>query len=74
MCGIAGIYGINSAESRIMIQKMTDALIHRGPDAGNVKVYEKIALGQRRLSIIDLSSAANQPFFDVSDKDSLLIH
>jgi asparagine synthase (glutamine-hydrolysing) len=68
MCGIAGICGINTEESNKMIQNMTDALIHRGPDSGDVKVYEKIALGQRRLSIIDLSSAANQPFFDVSKR------
>jgi asparagine synthase (glutamine-hydrolysing) len=74
MCGIAGVCGINAEESSKMIQKMTDALIHRGPDSGDVKVYEKIALGQRRLSIIDLSSAANQPFFDVSKRYAMVFN
>ena len=45
------------------IKKMNNLLIHRGPDSGGIWCDEKnkIYLGHRRLSIIDLSSRANQP-------------
>jgi len=45
---------------------MTDRLAHRGPDAGGVCVIGPVALGHRRLSVIDLSEANNQPFLDAS--------
>jgi asparagine synthase (glutamine-hydrolysing) len=62
MCGIAGIISNNnSLISSERIKKMTDALAHRGPDAEGNWVSSSIALGNRRLSIIDLSSAGNQP-------------
>jgi asparagine synthase (glutamine-hydrolysing) len=51
-----------------MIRRMTDAMAHRGPDADACWVEDNIALGHRRLSIIDLSAAANQPFIDVSGR------
>ena len=40
---------------------MTDSLVHRGPDAEGQWISPVIALGNRRLSIIDLSNAGNQP-------------
>ena len=43
---------------------MTTALAHRGPDAEGFYQDPCISLGHRRLSIIDLSTAANQPFQD----------
>jgi len=46
------------------IRMMTAAMSHRGPDADGFFSEGKVALGHRRLSIIDLSSAANQPFSD----------
>ena len=62
MCGIAGIISINSSLiSTGRIQKMTDTLVHRGPDAEGQWINSAIALGSRRLSIIDLSNAGNQP-------------
>lgn len=61
MCGIAGIVG-NNANKEILF-KMLDAQKHRGPDFTGHKVNERqFALGHNRLSIIDLSAAANQPF------------
>src|SRR5580698_3379750 len=51
-----------------MIRRMTEAMAHRGPDAEACWVEDNIALGHRRLSIIDLSAAANQPFIDVSGR------
>ncbi|MDP3763418.1 MAG: asparagine synthetase B, partial [bacterium] len=52
MCGITGI--INSKE-KDTIEKMTRALYHRGPDDDGYFTDEYIALGMRRLSIIDLA-------------------
>ena len=63
MCGIAGILHFNNIPvERSLIQKMTDTMAHRGPDADGFFVDDQIALGFRRLAIIDLSEAANQPF------------
>ena len=42
---------------------MCDSISHRGPDAEGIFVDSKIGLGHRRLSILDLSSNANQPYF-----------
>ncbi len=65
MCGITGIVGIkNSDVAREKIAGMNDAVKHRGPDADGTFVHEKIALGHRRLSIIDLNKNANQPLSD----------
>ena len=62
MCGIAGIISNNSSlVTTDRIKKMTDALAHRGPDAEGHWVNSTTALGNRRLAIIDLSNAANQP-------------
>jgi asparagine synthase (glutamine-hydrolysing) len=47
---------------------MNDAMSHRGPDADGFFEEPGIAFGHRRLSIIDLSSAANQPFRDASER------
>ena len=65
MCGIAGILEFNNgAADAGIIRRMTDALSHRGPDADGFFAENELAFGHRRLSIIDLSAAANQPFFD----------
>lgn len=60
MCGIAGIYHPNGARQETLKQ-MTDAISHRGPDAEGFFVEGAFGLAHRRLSIIDLSTAANQP-------------
>ncbi len=61
MCGIAGF--ISNKYSKDNLIKMTTAIEHRGPDAkGHYFNFDKgIGLGHRRLSILDLSNAANQP-------------
>lgn len=60
MCGIAGTIGW--ADERV-IKAMTEALAHRGPDDQGLYVDKagRVALGHRRLSIIDLSAAGHQP-------------
>jgi len=55
MCGIVGFTNaINN--SNVVIGEMMDRIKHRGPDAEGKYVDEDIALGHRRLSIIDVSS------------------
>lgn len=75
MCGISGIVGLgNRQESEKLIRVMNDALSHRGPDAEGFYVEDHMALGHRRLSIIDLSTAANQPFTDPSGRFILVFN
>ena len=65
MCGIAGIYNLNSEKLNIDdLIKMTDSMIHRGPDGAGYELYnnETLGFGHRRLSILDLSEAGKQPF------------
>ncbi|MEP7229588.1 MAG: asparagine synthase (glutamine-hydrolyzing) [Ginsengibacter sp.] len=63
MCGIAGYISLTNSISPDELIKATTTLHHRGPDAGGFYFSEdeKIGLGHRRLSILDLSSSANQP-------------
>lgn len=63
MCGIAGYFYLDQEHTaeQALIQNMTDTLAHRGPDNGNYYLDGNVALGHRRLSIIDLSESANQP-------------
>lgn len=66
MCGLAGyLSGAEPPEPGI-VERMNARLAHRGPDAGGVAVIGPVALGHRRLSVIDLSEANNQPFLDSS--------
>lgn len=69
MCGINGIYGLEGlSHPEGIVQRMNDAMAHRGPDAGAVHRDGNIAFGHRRLSIIDLSEAGNQPFFSADGR------
>lgn len=75
MCGIAGIYFFKKSQGdRSAIKRMTDAMQHRGPDADGFYTDEHVALGHRRLSIIDLSTAANQPFTDHSGRYRIIFN
>src|SRR5690606_21135409 len=70
MCGINGRYSRSAIENLdIRITKMNDSLFHRGPDSGaNFTFEKKLALGHRRLSIIDLREVANQPMTSSNNK------
>ena len=63
VCGIAGCY--QQVDGHKLVHVMSERLAHRGPDAGGTWEFEDdrvvAQLGHRRLSIIDLSSAADQP-------------
>ena len=60
MCGIAGYHSNLRAEADV-VKAMTDKLEHRGPDASGIFCDKQFGIGHRRLSILDLSSDANQP-------------
>ncbi|MDZ4845268.1 MAG: asparagine synthase (glutamine-hydrolyzing) [Chitinophagales bacterium] len=68
MCGIAGFYSPEKKFTNDELVAMTQILAHRGPDASGFYFNEQIGLGHRRLSIIDLSEAANQPMYSHSDR------
>ncbi|MEP7128065.1 MAG: asparagine synthase (glutamine-hydrolyzing) [Chitinophagales bacterium] len=61
MCGIAGYFAPNHLFSKVDLERMTRCLAHRGPDAEGFFADDITGLGHRRLSIIDVSSEANQP-------------
>lgn len=62
MCGIAGYLNLNSSPaSEIILKKMTDKIRHRGPDGEGQYVDGHVGLGHRRLAILDLSQAGQQP-------------
>ncbi|MDI9320718.1 MAG: asparagine synthase (glutamine-hydrolyzing) [Phycisphaerales bacterium] len=63
MCGITGFYSFNTSSASIIanVQQSNEKLTLRGPDKGDIFINETVALGHRRLSIIDTSAAATQP-------------
>ena len=63
MCGIAGYYNVNKKINQEKFEKMVDIIEHRGPDDRGTYYWNGLALGHRRLSIIDLSLDGHQPFF-----------
>src|SRR5919109_1311943 len=70
MCGIAGIIGRLDDLSRAALDRMSAAMVHRGPDASGTWVSAPdergwgALLGHRRLAILDLSPAGAQPMVD----------
>lgn len=75
MCGIAGIIQFKpSFPLQPVVERMTTAMAHRGPNSAGIYSDETVSLGHRRLSIIDLSTAANQPFSDPSDRFVLVFN
>jgi asparagine synthase (glutamine-hydrolysing) len=64
MCGIAGIFNYGEpdrAVDRALVARITQTLRHRGPDGEGVYVDGPVGLGNRRLAIVELSSAGAQP-------------
>jgi asparagine synthase (glutamine-hydrolysing) len=76
MCGIAGYYSPNKKVSSDELVTMTTCIQHRGPDAAGYFVSDDATagLGHRRLSIIDLSSAANQPMLSHNGRYSMVFN
>ncbi|AVR43822.1 asparagine synthase (glutamine-hydrolyzing) [Christiangramia fulva] len=72
MCGIAGIIGTNYNKEDL--EKMLESIKHRGPDASGIYQNGDCLLGHNRLSIIDLSTNANQPFSDTTGRFQLIFN
>src|ERR1019366_2304290 len=67
MCGIAGIFDTQRPPRLCDLKPMVDIQSHRGPDADGFLIDGPLAMGMRRLSIIDLASG-DQPIFN-EDRD-----
>lgn len=68
MCGLAGFISFSNNFSEDDLHSMTNCLAHRGPDASGFYFDGICGLGHRRLSIIDLSEASNQPFYSANGR------
>lgn len=69
MCGITGIINFRGEPvSPATLRKMTDAIVHRGPDGEGFFIDRCAGLGHRRLSIIDLSPAGHQPMISADGR------
>ena len=73
MCGIAGIFNTRNEDipQIELINRMTDAITHRGPDESGVHLEPGLALGHRRLSVIDIASG-QQPLFN-ADRSAAIV-
>ncbi len=79
MCGITGFLykpGNKHPDNHPIIKKMTDTLVHRGPDDGGTWVDEqaRVALGHRRLAVLDLSPSGRQPMTSASGRFVLVFN
>jgi asparagine synthase (glutamine-hydrolysing) len=74
MCGITGFWQKDDAVESSVIQKMTNVMAHRGPDDAGTWLDENagLALGHRRLSILDLSPAGHQPMLSPCGRYALV--
>jgi len=79
MCGICGIWEYGSSVGRVeldLVQRMRDEMAHRGPDETGAQIFDagRGGFGFRRLSIIDLSAAGNQPMYGCSVRHLLVFN
>lgn len=77
MCGITGFIDYSSKSDLEILSKMTNTLMHRGPDNFGVIINNdgyKIGLGHRRLSIIDLSTCGSQPMTDETENYTIVFN
>jgi asparagine synthase (glutamine-hydrolysing) len=73
MCGIAGFTQFSGKMGdKNTLKQMGNAILHRGPDAGGEYLDDMVGLAHRRLSIIDLSEAGNQPMYS-HDKQYVIV-
>ena len=78
MCGICGIWEYGATDGRVdlaLVKSMRDEMRHRGPDDEGAAIFDdgRVGLGFRRLSIIDLSPAGNQPMRGCASKQVWLV-
>jgi asparagine synthase (glutamine-hydrolysing) len=69
MCGIAGLINLDGAPvAPPVLKRMTDAIAHRGPDGEGHWIEGAVGIGHRRLAIIDLSPAGQQPMISADHR------
>jgi len=69
MCGVVGYLNLDDAPAAVrVVERMSRAVAHRGPDGRGTWVQGPLALGHRRLAIIDLSAAAAQPMLSADGR------
>jgi asparagine synthase (glutamine-hydrolysing) len=69
MCGIAGIVARrNVIDLNCVVKGMTDRVRHRGPDDHGIHIERRVALGHRRLSIVDVSRLGHQPMISADQR------
>ena len=75
MCGIAGFINKNGTASDFLkIKRMTDKIAHRGPDGEGQLCEGNVALGHRRLAIVDLSDLGRQPMESVDGNYAIVFN
>jgi len=70
MCGIAGFYNMRDD---VLIHRMAERITHRGPDSDGFHITDKVSLGMRRLSIIDVAGGA-QPIYNETKRVALVFN
>ena len=75
MCGIAGIFHYRDPSARICqttLDRMTDAIAHRGPDGRGTAIIDNVGLGHQRLAILDPSIRGAQPLTSISGRTTIV--
>ena len=73
MCGIAGFVSPRVTDGARVLQRMNEAMAHRGPDDAGTYLHETVGLGMRRLSIIDLEGG-NQPLWNENQTIGIILN
>ncbi len=78
MCGICGVWEYGSSNALVdtaLVERLRDTMPHRGPDDIGVKILDqgRLGFGFRRLSIVDLSPAGNQPMRGCANSDIWIV-
>ncbi len=74
MCGISGGYYRNQLPKKDLLEKSIAQLSKRGPDNQGLHIHQNFFLGHRRLSIIDVSNAANQPLYSDDNRYAIIFN
>lgn len=76
MCGIAGIFSStrDNPPSESLLQSMIQTIAHRGPNGQKTHRYPGLGMAHARLSIIDLSTTADQPMIDVPTGNTIVFN
>jgi asparagine synthase (glutamine-hydrolysing) len=67
MCGICGLLAPSGRPDPVLVERMNDSLVHRGPDEGSVDTFGRCVLGHRRLQVIDLATGSQPVVNEAGD-------